>query len=261
MMQHQQDVIDISAWTGTWPYDLNGEVSLPRLAERFARVGISEALVSPLAAVFAPDTMPANRALLAGCGDASLPVRFHPAPVLNPRSPAWREDLAEVLDAGVHAIRLIPTWHVWEPGDAAASDLLRAAAEAGIVPIVQARMIDERALPVMAAQAIFDATSVAGWLGGMPEVRVAVAGLYRMELAPFADLAHVAVDLSFVESDDTLATALEFLPPGRILAGTHAPMHEPLAGVVKLPAEGPTAGAARQVARDSAREWFSLPVT
>lgn len=252
--------IDVSAWTGTWPYDLNGHVPLARLAERLAAAGIGEAIVSPLDAVLAPDPMPANRALLAAIEEAGdQPVRFRPAPVINPVLATWREDLADLVDrtrGTIPAVRMLPTWHGWRPDTPGASEWLGIVSSIDVMPIVQARMVDERALPPGAAQAPFDIGAMAGWLATMPDVPVVLAGLYRNELAGVADLEHVAVDLAFVESEDTLATVVEILPRRRVLLGTHAPLHEPLAAVAKLPESGPNAPIARLIGTASARMWI-----
>lgn len=263
MIRHATDVIDVSAWTGTWPYDLNGPFTLSRLADRLARSGVREALVSPLDAVLAPDVMPANRALVSDCaGNGDLPVRFHPVPVINPALPTWQEELTAIVanhPGTCPAVRLLPTWHGWGLDHPDVTAVLRAIHDAGMTPIVQARMIDERAMPVSASPQVFDAKVAASGLAALTDVPVVVAGLYRTELPAFAGLDHIGIDLSFVESNDTLATVLELLPPERILPGTHAPMHEPLAGVAKLPAGGPDAGSASFIARESARDWFPLP--
>ena len=39
MMDHHIGLIDVSVWTGTWPFDLNGDVTLQWLAERLAGWG------------------------------------------------------------------------------------------------------------------------------------------------------------------------------------------------------------------------------
>jgi hypothetical protein len=263
MMPHVTGLIDVSAWTGTWPFDLNGDFALPRLADRLARAGIREALVSPLAAVLAPDPMPANQALLAECaGAGDLPVRFHPVPVVNPALATWREDLASIDDTGedrCRAVRLLPTWHGWGPEHPEATEVVQAIAAHGLIPILQARMIDERAVPLSASPGVFDVQETAAWLRSTPDVPVVLAGLYRSELPGIADLSHVLVDLAFVESGDTLATVLETLPPERVVLGTHAPLLEPLATVVKLPVEGPHRDVAVRIGSDSARSCFSLP--
>lgn len=257
--------IDVSAWTGTWPFDLNGDVPVAHLAERLARVGIAESLVSPLAAVLAPDPMSANRDLLNACHVAGdLPVRFRPVPVINPVLATWRSDLASIVEEGsneIAAIRLLPTWHGWDPDHPDATACLRAIAGHDLMPVIQARMVDERAMPVAAAPAMFDVEAVAEWLVAMPEMPVVLAGLYRTELIAVAELAHVAVDLSFVESEDTLATTLEVLPWRRVLLGTHAPLHEPLAAVAKLPAGGPAREAALRIGTESASDWLGLATT
>lgn len=262
MMPHLNGLIDVSAWTGTWPFDLNGPVSLQRLIDRLEHAGIAEALVSPLDAVLAPDPMPANRALLAACADASDPaIQVHPVPVINPAMATWRSDLAAIVEpvnGAIPAVRLLPTWHGWGPEHPEATACLRTIAGHGLVPIVQARMIDERAMPVVASPARFGAEEVAAWLRGGSDTPVVLAGLYRPELRHIAAFDHVAVDLAFIEADDTLASILEVLPPERVLLGTHAPLLEPLSAVAKLPVEGPHSEVAARVGRDSARDWLGL---
>lgn len=250
--------IDVSAWTGTWPFDVNGHVSLARLATRLEAAGIVEAFVSPLDAVLAPDPMPANRALLTAVEEAGdLPVWLRPAPVLNPLLATWFADLVGLVEgAHIPAVRLLPTWHGWEPGDPAATECLGLVASVDMMPIVQARMVDERGLPPGAGQATFEVAAMAAWLAQMPDTPVVLAGLYRNELPAVAGLDHVAVDLSFVESEDTLATVLELLPRRRVVLGTHAPLFEPRAGVAKLPNDGPYRREARLIGTASARKWI-----
>lgn len=252
--------IDVSTWTGTWPFDVNGHVSVARLATRLEAAGIAEALVSPLEAVLAPDPMPANRALLAAIAEAGdLPVDLRPAPVINPLLATWMGDLAELVDrarGAIPAVRFLPTWHGWEPGDPAATFCLGSVASVDSMPIIQARMVDERGLSPGAGQATFDVAAMAAWLAEMDDTPVILAGLYRSELPAVAGIDHVAVDLSFVESEDTLATVLEALPRRRVLLGTHAPLFEPRSGVAKLPVSGPNAAAGRLVGTASARKWI-----
>lgn len=250
--------IDVSAWIGAWPFDSNGHVSLERLAAHLAAAGIVEALVSPLDAVLVPDPMPANRALLTAIEDAGdLPVWIRPAPVINPLLTTWFEELVELVEqTGIPAVRLLPTWHGWAPGDPAATDCLGLVSSVDMAPVVQARMVDDRALPRGAAQAAFDVAAMASWLATMPDVPVLLAGLYLDELPAIGELDHVAADLSFLGPEDTLATVLEVLPRRRVLLGTHAPLFDSRLGVARLSVDGPSRGEARLIGTASARMWL-----
>jgi hypothetical protein len=252
--------IDVSAWTGTWPFGVVGPVSLTRLAVRLESAGILEAFVSPLDAVLAPDPMPANQALLTAIDEAGdLPVEILPVPVINPLLATWLEDLRELVDrTALPAVRVLPTWHGWEPGDPAVTACLRVVASIDMRPIVQARMVDERGLSPGAGQATFNIAARAEWLATLDDTPVVLAGLYRNELPAIAGLDNVAVDLSFIESEDTLATVLELLPRRRVVLGTHAPLFEPRSGVAKLPLEGPLRREARLIGTATAREWFRV---
>jgi uncharacterized protein len=263
-MSRLTDLIDVSVWTGTWPFDLNGHVSITRLADRLLTSGVAEALVSPLSAVLAPDPMSANRALLEECATSSdVTVRFHPVPVINPALATWESDLAAIVERGdgaIPAVRLLPTWQGWGPDHVDATAALWEIRKHGLVPIIQTRMVDERAMPIAASPAEFDVKEMVTWLESVGEVPVMLAGLYRTELPAIGDLSNIAVDLAFVESGESLATALEALPRERVLLGSHAPLLEPLAAVAKLPLEGPHREAGLWVGVNSARSWFGMDV-
>ena len=265
MLAHHTSLVDVSAWTGTWPFDLNGPVSLESLADRLARAGIVEALVSPLAAVLAPDPMPANWALVSECEAArDSPVTFHPVPIINPMLATWRTDLGSLIASSpgvIKAVRLLPDWHGWGPGLPDATACLRVISDHGLVPIIQTRMIDERAMPVAAAPARLEVDALVTWLRMSPQIPTVLGGVYRNELPQLADLEHVAVDVALVESGDTLATLMEVLSPERVLLGTHAPLLEPLSAVVKLPVAGPHAAAAYQIGSETAKARFKLGPT
>ena len=57
-------LIDANVYLGSWPFAPLPPRTGPQLAAHLRALGIARSLVSPLGAVFQPDPMPANCALL-----------------------------------------------------------------------------------------------------------------------------------------------------------------------------------------------------
>ncbi len=251
--------IDVAAWTGLWPFTMTREFGLSDLVASLQEVGIDGAIVSPLNAILGPDPMLANHDLLDACRSASGEFLLRVAPILDPTLPGWERNLGELAsDPLVVAIRLVPAYHRFTIDGVDAVAITRAVTERGLPVCIQVRIIDERAHhPLMLVPAV-PAAAIARLAGVVPEARFLVSGAFQSELAALADAANVAVELSSVESADTLASALGALGPQRLLLGTHAPIYTPAAGVAKVvEADDPTVLA--QITSDNARTLFNLP--
>ncbi len=251
--------IDVAAWTGIWPFTMTRETSLPDLVTSLQAVGIDGAVVSPLNAVLGPDPMPANRDLLDACRSAGDAFLLRVAPILDPTLPGWERDLEGLAsDPLVAAIRLVPVYHRFAIDGPEAEEIVRAATAHGLPVCVQVRIIDERAHhPLMLVPAV--PTAAIGRLARIvPEARFLVSGTFQSELSALADVSNVSIELSSVESADTLANALAVLGPERLLLGTHAPVYTPAPGVAKVD-ETDDPAIFRQIASDNASALFELP--
>jgi uncharacterized protein len=256
--------IDTNAWWGPW---LRGGVRDDRapaeLARWLVRHGVVEALVSPLAALFADDPMPANRALQAALGGVK---RLRALPVLNPVLPGAAADLAELaLWPGVVAVRWLPAYHGYRLNDRRCLALAEAIGAAGLRLVITARLIDERhehpvirvkPLPAKILARTLPALAAAGGSRGRPLVQ----GLTKADLEHLAaaGVEDFAADLSFFEWEDTLKVLARSLPLRRAMVGTLTPMHVTAAQLAKAASEtvGPRLRTA--VAETNARAFFQL---
>ena len=133
---------DANTWTGRWPFAFIDGHTPGSLAKHLGKHGIRRALVSPLDAVFAPATGPANRELLRSTRGISGLV---PVPVINPALANWREELSAVAtDPRVRVVRVLPAYHNFRLGSRAVDELAAELVRRKLRLIVQVRLIDHR---------------------------------------------------------------------------------------------------------------------
>lgn len=250
---------DASAWIGAWPFAEGLTTSLPALLHTLQRAGITGgAAISPLAAVLAATPMPANQALTAAIARQQSP-RFPlwSVPVLNPTLPGWEADLAVCLEEGgnhIGGFRLLPNYHGYAADGPAALACAEAIAAAGKAIVVQIRMLDERAHhPLMKVPAT-DIGAVTRLAAAIPVGRFLAAGLFFGELPALAEAPNLAIELSSIETGDTLPMTLQIVPPERIMLGTHAPIYYPAPAVAKL--VGVSDAIKRRIGSDNMRQLF-----
>lgn len=257
-------MIDASAWVGSWPFGSGRHEALRELATLLRGVGIGGAMVSPIRAVLGPETTSPNRELLdaiVGWDDPDVAIWL--APIVDPTFPGWQRDLADLLDtAGEHirAVRIVPSYHGFALDDAPIDRLAEVLIARDLPLIVQVRMLDERAHPPLMKVSPVPIAAIVALAERHAALRIVVAGVFFAELSALAIIERVAIELSAVEADATLPRVLELIAVDRVLLGTHAPLHDPLPGVVK--ANGPGIAQVDQaaVAGENARRWFRLPV-
>jgi predicted TIM-barrel fold metal-dependent hydrolase len=216
-------LFDANTWTGAWPFSFADAHTANSLAAHLAHHGIARALVSPLAAVFAPAPQPANRALLA---DTRRLRALVPVPVINPALASWRDDLAEVAQAPrVRAVRLLPNYHDYRLDAPTVDELIAELQRRRLRLIVQMQMIDHRheyhALtikPVPAAE-------LAALLRRHAKLTVLASGLLRPDLLALASRQpRLLADLSFAEWHDTLEHLLARVPARQLVFASHTPL-------------------------------------
>lgn len=251
---------DANAWTGTWPFGDGEAASLTGTIATLREAGFAGALMSPLRAVLAAEPSAANAALrdeAARLPEDGFALRL--APVVDPSLADWDRQLrhaaASAGDA-LGAIRVIPTYHAYDLAIPTVEALAGVLAQAGVPLIVQVRMLDERAhhprmvVPPVPAAAIAD-------LGRRhPALAIVASGLFFGELAAVRDVPNVCVDLSSVETGETLPDVLRAIPPDRVLLGTHAPLYVPAAALAKLGGDGVPPEALDAIGGRTARRLF-----
>jgi predicted TIM-barrel fold metal-dependent hydrolase len=250
-------LIDTNVNLGPWPFTPLPELSAPQLAARLATAGIRRALVSPLAAVFHPDPMPANAALFAA---ARRTAALLPVPVINLALGNWREQLARCqATASVRAVKLFPNYHNYRLTARRLDDFMAAIAQAGLKVIVNVRLEDERHRYFALRIKGVPSADIARFLRRFPTHHVLLTGLYRPELKQLAaEHKNFSADIAFCEWVETVKDLLTVMPSRRLMLGTNTPLLSTRAQADKLRlAQIPTRTKA-QIGAENARRFFNL---
>lgn len=245
-------LIDTNVQWGPWPFASLPEPSGPVLARQLAAHGIRRALVSPLAAAFLPDPMPANRRLFAGLKSSRALV---PVPVINPALAHWREQLEACRAARARAVKLLPNYHNYRLTDRRVAAFMAALAPTGIKLVIGVRLNDERTAYFALRIKGVPTTELATFLQRFPDQHPLLTGLQRPALKTLArQCPNFSADLAFCEWQDTVADLLTVLPRTRLMFGTGTPLLCTRAQTDKLqlaciPAQAKTLIGSRNAAR------------
>ncbi len=221
-------IFDVNVGLGRWPFARFAEDTPSRLDRALAAEGIERALVwNPEAALYEePDEC--NRALARAL--ARRP-RLVPVPVASPRVGS----AALILERpGIPAVRLVPNYHAYRLIDEPAVALCAAAAARSLPVMVQMRIEDERGhheLFKVPGVPVQDIEALALRLPGLTIVALCT---YFAEAVHLALVPNVYVDISCVETLDTLGQLCAKVPAGKVLFGSHAPWQYARAAVRKL---------------------------
>jgi len=226
-------IIDCNTFLGRWPFLEFGIKTPAQLARHLKKGGVSEAWVSAIDSVLYPDP---------DLHDDRLYRRLQRFPSLhfvktvNPTLPNWRENLEEwVEQRRVRAVKLFPNYHMYSLSEDCVRDLMPVLEKLRVAPMVQMRIEDERShYPLMKVPGV-PCEDVIALARSFPRVPIIALCAYFKEAAALAPTSpNLHVDLSFMETTDTLATALRTIPARQILFGSYTPHLYTRAAVAKL---------------------------
>jgi predicted TIM-barrel fold metal-dependent hydrolase len=237
-------LFDASAWLGPWPFQRFAEDSAEKLARKLQAEGIARALVSPADAVFLPDPQDADAAFLRALG--AYPF-LYPVPVVNPTMRNARELIHRYAAEGVRAVRLLPSYNGVAADAPCMKEALEEAGKRGLLPVVQARLEDERAQHPLCRVPGIDIGAAAALARAFPELPVLVPCCYYAEAVRLLrEAPNAYVDTSYVEKFRTVPSLLREAPAQRVLFATHAPFLYVRPAVMKT--EDPDIGPADRAA-------------
>jgi uncharacterized protein len=229
-------LVDTSVFTGSWPFRYLKHSSLEELKAHLLARGVTQAWVADCSAIFQQDPMPANEDLLRALKDDAF---FVPQAIIDVSLRTWRQDLRACRERwGCRVVKLTPGYHQYQLNDPLAGELAALAEQLGMLVSIQMRMVDERAqhhavkvLPVSAAD-------VVALAGQHPQTRFLACGAWRgNDLQALNAAPNVWVEISSVESGDTLRDAIEVFSPQRLVFGSHSPLYYFEAAAAKLDIE------------------------
>lgn len=257
------DAFDASAWVGPWVFGSSDCESLDEMIRCLSELGVRGAVFSPIRAVLAPEPMNANAVLLSEItrrGNDGFDARM--APIINPSLPNWREQITACIHTGgdtVVAFKIIPSYHMYALSNSVMNELANCMTSLDVPLCLQVRMLDERAHhPRMLVPGVPIAEMVE-FARSHPDLQILACGMYQGELRQLADAGNVSVELSSIESGNTLPDVLSILPPERVMLGTHAPVYYPAPAIAKLQGDGIAPETIEMIATGNADRFFVRP--
>lgn len=226
------EMIDVSAWTGHWPFTRQRFTHMLELRTKLRSLQITQAFLAPTEAILGQDPLHANMDLLNSVPDDF----FSPVPVVDLSFANWAENIdASLRDGRVKMIKLLPNYHMYDVDEKMFAPLVEMTAKHKLVISIQMRVEDVRGQhPLMKVNDV-DILRVVKVLAYFPGQRFVLSNAVAGELDEvLKSLSHVWVDISSVESTDTLTMLKERYSLNHILFATHSPFYVPEGALYKL---------------------------
>ena len=226
-------LIDVNIALGNWPFQRFDVRTPAKLAAHLENHGISGGWVSALDSVLYPDPDVTDLALRKQMNKTTTLVF---AKTLNPVLANWEKSLCSWIDEyDLRLVKIFPSYHGYGLPERGPSRLGEKLASAGIPLMIQMRLEDERGqYPMMPVPPVPPGDIVA-FCRRFPGLQVIVLGAYSRELGPLSEgTENLHVDISFVESLETIKDALDKIPSDRVLFGSFTPLFYTSAALMKL---------------------------
>ena len=225
-------LIDCNVSFGFWPFQKFRLDTPAKLARQLENKGVSRGLVSAVESVLYPDPAVYNGILakkLSGY-DSLVPIR-----VVNPLLGNWREELDKVDRRRAKVIKIVPNYHQYELADACFEKLAGESSERGMNLLVQMRVEDERAQYAGMKTPGVDVDELIKAAKKFPDINFICLCPYFREAVALANSAkNIYVDISFVESSDTLADLTGKVGAEQVVFGSHTPFLYTDGAVMKI---------------------------
>lgn len=248
-------LIDVSAWTGNWPFTKLRYGGLPELKAKLQSLQVARAFVAPIEAILEQDPSRANKELLAATDDDAF---WSPVPVIDLSYANWQETFAfAAKDSRVKMIKLLPNYHMYELTESMLRPLVALARQRDLAVAIQIRVEDARGQYPLMQVADIDVLKAVNVALRFPEQPFLLSNLYTAELREALRAAdNVYADLASLEHVDIAREVETLYPAERVLFATHSPFYFPEAAVYKLRLTEAGADAVRGIGNANARRLF-----
>lgn len=254
-------IFDCSCFYGPWPeYPVRGAIA--EVAAELRSLGITDALISPLAAVWCRNQQAYNRELL----EITRPYSgMHPAPVLDPTLPAWQEEAARMLqDPRVKIFRMFLNYTTFSRARRdSLADFLADCSRSGIPLIAQRRMEDPRYNHCRADVPDTDMNHILDIAAELPGLKLILGGMSSgVSAARILNHPGIYLDTSQMDGLHCMRRQIEqgLLP--RLLFGSHIPLFETQAAFGRVLYDVSDAEAERIFYSNAAGlPWLASPVS
>lgn len=246
-------IIDVNTSFGRWPFQKFDVHSAQAMAKRLNSAGITKALISSMDGMLYPDPSVCDAGLFKTIKPTPMLV---PVPTINPCLANWRMAMER---SGLKAVKIIPNYHNYPLTDPAVGQLMGVLAERKIPLMIQMRVDDERnQYPLMKIPGV-DWRAVVKLANTFRKAPIVCLCAYLGEAVELVQkTGNVHVDISFVETFQTLPALLRKIPSARILFGSHTPFLYAESAVMKLKSAHLAAKPYKAIACANAQRLFNI---
>jgi predicted TIM-barrel fold metal-dependent hydrolase len=257
-------MIDVNAYLGHFAFRQLRHNTAAGLLRLMDRSGIERAAVSSAAAITYRNSQAGNEELageVMGHGD-----RFIPIAALNPAYAGGLDDLRICHEEfGMRGVRLYPHWHNYKLTDPACTELVNAAAAAGMSISIPLRVEDRRQQSWLVDVPDVSKDEIAALVKQCPQARFVLMNgsgfsgslLGRKDNGLPANYA-IEISLLRVELDNEVGSLLANLGEDRVVFGTGMPFHYPGPSLAKLEILDAPAPVKEKIRRGNAIRWLGL---
>jgi hypothetical protein len=256
-MHDVNGLIDVSTWSGHWPFLHLRYSELTALRGKLQSCGVVKAYVSPIEAILEQDPLRADRELLTASRELDTEF-FSPVPVVDLSYGNWT-DVVEMAaaDERVGMVRVLPTYHLYEFDELTVAPLVEAARQNGLVIAVQVRVEDARGMYPLMQVPDLDIIRAVKTMSAFREQPFLLCNCYQRELGDVLPaLENVYVDLASLEVQDVLQVLRDRYGLKHLLFSTHCAFYYPEGNLNKLAYSTVRSEEAAGVGHENARRLF-----
>lgn len=231
--------IDTNCFLGGYPFWPVPAAQPEDLLQAMDRVGIDQAWVSYLPALFWRDPMLGNRVLF---DLVAKQERLHPVPVVHPGLPGWRLEVESLQEEGAIAVRADPMRQGLDPAGPELRELADTTALQGLPMVIAVRLEDSRQRHPIDGSTELPPSAIRKLIRGNPDIRLLVTHASRAEIeevhfgSTSSEAERIWWDVSWIwgPPEDHLSTLLDTIGGDRFVLGTGQPLRLPEAAMAKL---------------------------
>lgn len=215
-------LIDCNVWLGEHPGRVLPWHGEDAVAGALRARGVTQALAGTFDLLLHKDPASANKRLADEC--AASGGLLLPAGAINPKLPAWQEDIVRCADEhGMKAIRLLPGYHGYGLDEPVFDQVLELAVKHSLLVQLVAQMEDERTQHPLLRVPPVEFKPLSGTLQKHPQAKVMVLNASRAMTMQGLRGCSVWVDTAMLEGVGSIESLLKDWPLDRLVFGSHSP--------------------------------------